>query len=391
MSSNRPAPAAEDWPGGGRFRAWTNFWFAPASPVALHALRVAAGLVFLGWLLTFAGQQEAVFGLDGWFDRTAYQEATRLVEQEKARLVEEARRESRELSNEEAARMAEGLCPPIGWSLLYWCADEPGLLQAVYWGSAVVLLLFTLGLWTRLTAVLTWLIVISFLANPAARFEADYLLVIVAFYLMIGYVLLGLGDGNLSLMERLLGPHDAVLWSRWRGGRGPAKATPSPAANLAVRLLQVHFAFIVVVSALHKLQMEAWWSGVALWYPLHPPLETTARRIVEEAPSRLQTLILLGIATYLVLAWQLTFPLFAWRRKSWARLVLLGGGVIGWIGSLFLFRQPVFGPIYALGCLSYLTPAEWLWIPAKLASRQELLTATIPALPSAKIRARTRV
>src|SRR5205807_9315609 len=124
-----------------------------------------------------------------------------------------------------------------------------------------VLGLFTLGVGTRMTSVLTWLIVASFLASPAASFEADYLLNILALYLMLGHLLLGQWSRRLSFPERLLGPR--------RGHMG------SIAANLTLRLVQVHFAIVLLVSGLHKLQFGDWWSGVAWWYPLNPPFELT--------------------------------------------------------------------------------------------------------------------
>ena len=70
---SHPADAAPAAPAG-LVRSWVSFWFAPRDPLGLHALRVLTGLVLLGWLLPFAGHQEALFGLDGWFDLQAYQE-----------------------------------------------------------------------------------------------------------------------------------------------------------------------------------------------------------------------------------------------------------------------------------------------------------------------------
>jgi hypothetical protein len=63
------------------------------------------------------------------------------------------------------------------------------------------------------------------------------------------------------------------------------------------------------------------------------------------------------LTQYAVLAWQIAFPMFAWH-KNW-RPVLLVGAVLGWIGSSLLYRQPLFGPVLLLGCLSYLTAGEW--------------------------------
>jgi hypothetical protein len=99
---------------------------------------------------------------------------------------------------------------------------------------------------------------------------------------------------------------------------------------------------------------------------------------VEDATSYF---FVLSLAQYVVLAWQLGFPLFAWRQHwryippgfdegVWARLVryvrmqrwgtvLLGGAALGWVGSILIYRQPLFGPLFCIGCLSYLTPAEW--------------------------------
>jgi hypothetical protein len=58
-----------------------------------------------------------------------------------------------------------------------------------------------------------------------------------------------------------------------------------------------------------------------------------------------------------MLAWQVGFPLFAWKPR-W-RFLLVGGAVIGWLGMVFVYRLPLFGPAILIGCLGYLTPAEW--------------------------------
>jgi hypothetical protein len=325
--------------------AWTSFWFAPVDPAGLNALRFLAGVLFLFWLLPQAGQQEAFFGMGGWFDRPAYLEASRLP---------------------------QGPPMPIGWSILYLSGSSSTLVHVIYWGAIAVLALFTLGVWPRLTAVLTWVIVVSYLANPATRFEADYLLGILAFYLMIGYVLLGQWSQPQSLFGRLLG--------RGNPFSTDPSPTPSYAANLSLRLLQVHFAIVVMTSGLHKLQIGDWWSGVAFWYPLHPPFTTTAEQLRSEAVNASSTLFVLSLAAYLVLAWQIAFPVFAWRRRC--QPILLGGAIVGWIGLVALYRLPLFGPILVLGCLSYLTPAEWRWILDTMRPVTHTATSWFRAVPA---------
>jgi hypothetical protein len=308
--------------------AWSRFWFTPIAPTGLHCVRVLSGLLFLGWLLAFLGHQGAFFSLNGWIDKaTLY----KMISQ-------------------------PDLAPvPIGWSILYLAGDSPERLQAVYWGSICVLALFTLGVATRITGVLTWVVVVSFVANPASSYEADYLLAILAFYLMIAYLLTGLRNGNLSITERILGSSGHILFLR------PGGARPSCAANFVLRLMQIHLAMILVTSGLHKLQLADWWAGVAFWYPMHPPFQTTAESLRREMPNREATLFFLSLAEYLVLAWQIGFPLFAWRT-GWWRVLLLGGAAIGWLGVVLIYRLPLFGPFVFIGCLSFLRPEEWAWL-----------------------------
>jgi hypothetical protein len=339
LSDSHSVPPAST--GAGPFRSWAHFWFTPADPVGLNVLRVLAGLLFLGWLLSFMGRQEEFFGLSGWFDLQAMKEGSQLP---------------------------DGMPAPAGWSLIDACGTNAGLIQTFYWVSVGVVVLFTLGVAPRLTSILTWVVVVSFIGNPVTSDGADYLLGILAFYLMIGNVLLGQWSRRPSILERVLGPADAFLFRRWLpGGRnGSAEVVPSYAANVAVRLLQVHFALILVVSGLHKLQMGDWWSGVAFWYPLHPVFETTAATLREEIALRTTYLFVISLAAYAVLVWQIGFALFAWRQHWW-RVVLLGGAALGWLGLVALYRLPFFGPLFCVVCLAYLTPAEWRGITSRLA------------------------
>ena len=149
---------------GGLWAAWVRFWFTPADPVGLAVFRVLGGVLLLFWLVPFVGNYEALFGLGGWFDARAYGEASRLPE-----------------------------LPPhlFGWSIFYWCGTDPVRLALVYWLSLLLILLFTVGLWTRVTGVLTWVVVVSCTANPATAYDADPLLQMLAFYLMVGHLLQG--------------------------------------------------------------------------------------------------------------------------------------------------------------------------------------------------------
>jgi hypothetical protein len=329
--------------------AWTRFWFTPIPTTGYHALRVCAGTLFCAWLLALAGHQAEFFSFRGFVDLSTMQELMR-------QRAEIARQQP------DATDL-----PPLGWSFLYLAGDNAATFQAMYWGSIAVIALFTLGVATRITSVLTWVILVSFLANPIASYEGDYLLVILAFHLMLGYVWMGQWNGNLTIAERILGSRDDFLFAGrlWpRLNERPA----SIAANWSLRLLQIHFVIIMVTSGLHKLQIDDWWSGVALWYPLHPPFQTTLESIEREKSSVTSTLFALSLANYAVLAWQIGLPAFAWRRGAIARSVLLGGAAIGWLGMAFVYKLPVFGPFVFIGALSFLNPEEWAWVKERAAA-----------------------
>jgi hypothetical protein len=321
----------------GLIQGWCRFWFAPVDAVGLHAVRWLAGLLFLAWLLPFAGNLDALFGLGGWFDTKAYTELASIpIEQ-------------RDI--------------PVGWSVLYLAGGNSGLLHAIYWGSIVVLLLFTFGVATRVTAPLTWVVVASFTAHPIITFDGDILLLLPAFYLMIGYLFYGLDTLDQSPWRLLFGWTTPWLFGRRLTGspRGAGAPTdgPSTAANLALRLLQVNLAMLLVTSGLHKLQFGIWWSGLAYWFPLVPPFNTTVQQVQSAGSNASLILGVLSLAAYATLAWQIGFPFFAWQRRC--RWLLLGGAVVGWLGLIFLYQLPVFGPGITIGCLAFLTPDEWRW------------------------------
>ena len=303
----------------------------------LHLLRVFTGLLFLCWLLPLAGHIDEFFSRDGWLDRKAYEEIATLPLDQR---------------------------PMFGWSLYSMVDGDSSAVHFLYWFTVAVLIAFTLGVATRITSILTWVLmlscvtVISGLSAPAGHNEID-LMVMFAFYLMVGYVLLGQFNGALTMVERILGPKSNFILSPLLGKRagGGPPTPPSYAANLAVRLIQIHFALFVFTNFLFKMQIGDWWSGVALWYPMHGPFETTPDQIRSEATSAMSRLFFYSLATYLVLGWQLTFPLFAWRKRF--RPLLLAGGVIAWIGLSWVYSMPAIGPLWLIGCASYITAEEW--------------------------------
>jgi hypothetical protein len=163
------------------------------------------------------------------------------------------------------------------------------------------------------------------------------------------------------------------MFSGQGSGDAETPSSLSVAANVATRLLQVHVAIVIVTSGLHKLQFGDWWAGVALWYPLYPPFVATVAEARAPMSGAISFLWFLSVAAYATLAWQIAFPTFAWK-PAW-RAILLGGAIVGWLGNAFLYELPIFGEAIFIGCLGYLTPAEWSRVFEQLGRLRGLVVA----------------
>src|SRR3954452_3679355 len=130
-----------------------------------------------------------------------------------------------------------------------------------------ILALFTIGLFSRVTAVLAWAIVVSTVRRtPVTVFGFDQVVSTLALYLAVT----GASGQSVSLdrfFARLREARGAAAGRR-RDGKWvvPPGAPPaSVSANLALRLIQLHLILIYGMAGLAKLQGEAWWSGMAIW------------------------------------------------------------------------------------------------------------------------------
>ncbi len=293
---------------GGIWTAWNHFWFEPINPAKLHFIRLLTGLLLLCWLLSFAFTYHQAIGREGWLDSTAY---------------------------EALGRMPAEANIPFSWGQRLIPAS-PALLGVVYLAALINGILFTLGRATRLTAPFAWLTVIAFTWNPLLYDGANSVLAILLLYLAVGYIGMHFGLN--------LGSPSAPF------SRRGEPAQPSVFANLALRLIQVHFAIIIFMSLLHKLQDAEWWAGDALWYSIYTPFETNVGDLLRQSGQRGGLLTMLSLATYLTLAWQLTYPIQPATRLG--RWVMIGGSAIGWIWCDLVAKQPLFGPAILIASLA---------------------------------------
>ncbi len=120
----------------------------------------------------------------------------------------------------------------------------------------LVVAAFTLGLFTRVTAVLTWLAAVSYIhRTQQVLFGMDTMMNILLLYLMIG------NCGAALSIDRLLARRRAARLSLGRTGtideatKAYLAAPPkSMAAGFALRLTQVHFCIIYMAAGMSKLK-----------------------------------------------------------------------------------------------------------------------------------------
>jgi hypothetical protein len=231
---------------------------------------------------------------------------------------------------------------------LWFHVKDPTEMALVHSGVLVLILLFTLGLFTRVTSVLVWLATVSYIhRTQQVLFGMDTMMNILLFYLMIG------NSGAALSLDRLIARYRAVRASLRRSGTIDANTRaflacppPSVSAGLALRLIQVHFCFIYAAAGLSKLKGATWWNGQAFWDVVVNPEFTLMRyQFYENFLHRLMSVKIVYYVTTAIAVWSTLFieiasPFLLWTRLRWLMIFLATAmhAVIGVLMGLNLFE-----------------------------------------------------
>jgi len=278
---------------------WDAFWFRPADPTLLGLLRVLTGLMLLYTHAVWGLVLGQFFGPVSWLSPAL----VRTIQQDQ-------------------------------YNFSFWWLVADGWMWPVYGLSMAVLLLFTLGLCTRVTSILSLLVVISFAHRvPQATFGLDQINAMLTLYLAIG------PSGQALSLDRVI--------ARLRGGSALARPAPSAGANLALRLINVHMCVIYFFAGTSKLQGESWWTGEAMW---------RAFSNLEYQSIDMTWLAwhpwLLNLVTHLSVLWEVFFCVLIWRPRL--RPLMLAGAVVLHVGIGACLGMWTFGLIMLVGCASFL-------------------------------------
>ena len=285
-------------------RGWDRFAFAPADPTPLGLVRVLVGALLFWSLLVYGLDLHGFLGSRGW----ANLEVVQLFRREQA---------------------------PSSWSFWFYVPDA--LLRPAWAACLVVLALFTVGLFSRTTAVLAWAIAASTAVRaPISVYGFDDIAITWALYLAVS----GASGRAVSLdryLERLRVNRREVA-NRWQDGRWAAPSgvpAPSVAANIGLRLIQCHLVVIYAMSGLSKLRGDAWWNGTAIW----GTLAAGEFRLFDLTWLAAYPL-LLNAMTHGALLLEIGYPVLIWvrpLRPLWIAGVVLMHAAIGLTLGLFEF------------------------------------------------------
>ncbi|MCE9567384.1 MAG: hypothetical protein K8U57_35740 [Planctomycetes bacterium] len=234
-----------------------------------------------------------------------------------------------------------------GFSVWFHVTD-PTQMALIHAGIIVLIVLFTVGLFTRVTSVLVWVACVGYIhRTQQVLFGMDTMMNILLFYLMIG------NSGAALSIDRVIARYRATRASLRRSGTiDPntraflACPQPSVGAGFAIRLLQIHVCFIYAAAGFSKLKGEGWWSGQAFWDVIVNPEFTPMNTAWYEgllrwiAGSKPLYHTLCTFAVWSTLAIEICIPFLVWTKARWLVLFLATAmhAVIGVIMGLNLFE-----------------------------------------------------
>ncbi len=308
---------------------WSRFWFTPADPTVLGLMRLLVGGMLVYTHLIWGMDLPAFFGEHGWNSPSLLTE------------------------------IQDGMITPSFW----WYVPDDWLLTA-HCVCIAVLLMFWLGLATRVTSILSLAITISYSYRAhMANFGLDQINAVLCLYLCIGPC------GAVLSLDRCL----ASWLSRRRGDDSLAHIVkPSATAGLARRLIQIHFCVIYIYAGLSKLQGPAWWSGEAVWLAFaNREYQAVDMTWVAWYPW------IVELTTHATVIWEVSFAALIWVRPARPFVLLIGfllhagiGAMMGmWtFGLIMIFGHVAFWPKPAVdfavrglrtaGCVLGIQPAD---------------------------------
>ncbi len=315
--------------------AWHKFWFEPADPLMLGIMRLLTGWMLFYNLLIWSLDLEAFFGDHGLQPLAAI------------RRIHESR---------------------LIFSFWLWIGDA--YLWPIHFACLGITGMFCLGIATRVTSVLSFLITISYSQRvPIANFGFDQILGMLCLYL-------SLGPSGAAVSV------DAWLRRWWLRRRG-IEAVPQKfaSARMSMRLIQLHLCAIYFWAGFAKLKGPSWWTGEAMWRVLanqeYQTMDLTWMAWVPWLPY---------LIAHITIVWEVFFIVLIWNPRFRPFMLLMGLGMHAGIGAFL--GMWTFGLIMAFAYLAFSDPDIWRrriafiknWLSRTSSMQLATPTESVPAM-----------
>ena len=289
--------------GGHWLSGWNRFWFTPAQPHTLALIRLLGGSMLFYTHLVWTLDLEAFFGPHSWI-------------------------------TSDVSRTMQG---PASYSFSYfWFVESTTLLWTLHIAALVVFAMFAAGLFTRVTSVLAFLLTLMYCHRQnGALFGLDQVNAMLAMYLMIG------PSGAVYSLDRLI--------ARIRAGGPLPPPAPSVAANVAVRLIQLHMCVIYLFGGVGKIKGQMWWVGNAFWLSIanleYQSLDVTW---LVHFP------FVIALLTHVTVLWETFYCFIVWPRATRPICLALAVAVHG--GIALCLGMITFGLAMIIGNVAFVPP-----------------------------------
>lgn len=297
-------------------RAWNRFVFEPQSPVPIALFRIVISLVVLADALLLRPDWQT------WFGPRAVVSLPVMHQLEPGSRVN-----------------LFAILPQTA----FWT-------DAVFWALIASAVLLALGLFTRVSSVLVYVLLASihernlYIAN-----SGDTLLRASAFFLMFAPA------GAALSLDRLR--------NIWRGKEG---LEVRPRAPWAQRMIQIELCLLYFMTFWNKTQGPAWIDGTALYYVYH--LDQFRRFPV---PGFLQDLFMVRLETWLTLAVEFALGVLVWIKELRYPVLLMG--LVLHLSLEYSMNVPMFQWTALALYVTFIDGADlaraWAWIRTRVSTR----------------------
>jgi hypothetical protein len=325
-------------------RAVERFFFEPSEPTTLGFMRIAAGILVLYIQLVYSIGLTDYVGPYAWIsnDVTKFVRADNPIQGPPSNWKEDWESDGEWFKGQSM------------WSI-YYHVEDPKWVWVIHIAITLAMLLFTLGLWTRVTSVLTWIGSLMYLhrvMQPGMLFGMDTMTNVALFYLMIAPC------GAALSLDRWL----QVRRERQRLGPKyvPQPPEPSVSATFATRLLQINFCLIYFAAGTSKLMGTSWWNGTApngflLNYSFAPFDVPSYVTFIKWLVSHRWLWELFGTVGVIgTLCLELGFPFLVWNRRT--RWLMVCGSVLFHTAIALLMGLVTFSLMMLVLVLAFIPP-----------------------------------